>query len=99
MLGWAPESALGVWYTTPGADLFFREKKEEVKKAMSLDFTMEQREELIREDALAEGKALTGTAYVDCIQKNLGLDLQQACAAIGISVEEYEEMKKVLSDN
>ena len=78
---------------------FFRNRKEEVKKAMSLDFTMEQREELIREDALAEGKALTGTAYVDCIRKNLGLDLQQACAAVGISIEEYEEMKKVCADD
>lgn len=96
---WTLESALGVWYTTPRADLFFREKKEEVKKAMALDYTWEVREGLIRKEARTEGSMEATIDSIENIQKNLGLDLQQACAAIGISVEEYEEMKKVLADN
>ena len=71
---------------------FFRNRKEEVKKAMSLDFTMEQREELIREESFAEGRIIS----VDNIRENLGLDLQQACAAVGLTVEEYEEMKRIV---
>lgn len=66
---------------------------------MALDYTWEVREGLIRKEARTEGSMEATIDSIENIQKNLGLDLQQACAAIGISVEEYEEMKKVLADN
>ena len=81
---------------------FFRERKEEVKKVMHLDYTWEVREELIRKESLEEGEA-RGEAKgridsVDNIRENLGLELEAACAAVGISLEEYAQMKKELTN-
>ena len=80
---------------------FFRDKKEEVKRVMQLDYTWEVREDLIRKEERtegynegeADGERKGKVIAVDNIRENLGLDLSQACAAAGLTVEEYEEMK------
>ena len=91
---------------------FFRNRKEEVMSVMTLDFTHERVQELIREESYADGKA-DGIAegerngeikgervgkriVVDNMMKELGLDLPRACAVAGMTVEEYEEMKSLL---
>ena len=79
---------------------FFRDKKEEVKRVMQLDYTWEVREGLIRKEERTEGynegERKGRMRDVELIQKNLGLDLPQACAAFGMTIEEYEEMKNLL---
>ena len=80
---------------------------------MSLDFRYEREKELIRQESLEEGEAIgeargktigeaRGEAKgridsVDNIRENLGLELQEACAAVGISLEEYAQMKNELT--
>ena len=75
---------------------FFRNRKEEVMSVMTLDFTHERVQELIREESYADGERKGKVITVDNIRENLGLDLPQACAAAGMTVEEYEEMKNLL---
>ena len=41
-------------------------------------------------------QSATGICDVDRIQENLGFDLPQSCDALGMTVEEYEEMKRQL---
>ena len=69
---------------------------------MHLDYTWEVREGLIRKESFEEGEAI-GEARgridsVDNIRENLGLELQEACVAVGISLEEYTQMKKELTN-
>ena len=85
---------------------FFRNRKEEVKKVMTLDFTHERVQELIREesyadgkeDGIADGERKGKLAVIDNMMKELGLDLPRACAVAGMTVEEYEEMKSLLKN-
>ena len=49
-----------------------------------------------RRDGISEGERKRRIVDVELVQKNLGLDLPQACAAFGMTVEEYEEMKNQL---
>lgn len=43
-----------------------------------------------------EGKALELITNIEQLRKNLGLSLEAACQALGISLQEYESSKKLL---
>ena len=44
----------------------------------------------------AEGKAVELITNIEQLRKNLGLSLEAACHALGISLQEYESSKKIL---
>ena len=52
----------------------------------------------ICEEVEAKSERKRRIVDVELVQKNLGLDLPQACAAFGMTVEEYEEMKSLLKN-
>lgn len=43
-----------------------------------------------------EGIAERRVAVIELVQKNLGLSIEEACAALGRTVEEYEQAKVLL---
>ena len=49
------------------------------------------------ERGIEKGIAQNLVKNIDSAMKNLGIDLQQACEALGASVEEYENAKKTLA--
>ena len=49
------------------------------------------------ERGIEKGIAQNLVKSVDSAMKNLGIDLQQACEALGTSVEEYENAKQTLA--
>ena len=50
-----------------------------------------------RAEGHAEGHAETLVKNIESAMKNLGFDLEKACQALGTSVDEYENAKRLLS--
>ncbi len=57
----------------------------------------EMGEERGMEKGIETGTAKTLVKTIDSAMKNLGIDLQQACVALGTSVEEYENARQTLA--
>ena len=53
--------------------------------------------EIGMERGIEKGIAQTLVQNIDSAIKNLGIDLQQACEALGMSIEEYENAKQTLA--
>ena len=58
---------------------------------------MARGEELGEERGIEKGIAQNLVKNIDSAMKNLGIDLQQACEALGTSIEEYENAKQTLA--
>lgn len=58
-------------------------------------------DDFIREESetkgRVEGRAQTIVETVDHVMNSTGWDMQTACQKLGVSVDEYQEMKKVLN--
>ena len=52
-------------------------------------------DDFIREESEAKGRAAAIVETVDHAMRNTGWDMQTTCQKLGISVDEYQEMKKV----
>ena len=82
---------------------FLRERKDEVVKAMVLDYTFERREELIRRDERNEGRqegrmeTLLRNTY--SLMSKMSFSLDQALDALSITGEEREEVIKAITES
>ena len=54
-------------------------------------------EELGEERGIEKGIAQNLVKNIDSAMKNLGINLHQACEALGASIEEYENAKQMLA--
>ena len=90
-------------------DIFTKSDKynyDKFPKTSARKYTFKERKEgqqemsdIVREIAVKErqeGKAEGKAEAVDFILTNMGLSLQEACKALGITVEEYDNAKKHL---
>ena len=50
-----------------------------------------------REKGLEEGREENLIKNIETLMQNFGIDLQKACDGLGISVEEYENIKENIS--
>lgn len=90
---------------------FLRKRKDEVVKAMVLDYTFERREELIRRDernegreegrkeGREEGRKQVQIKNVRSLMDKMSLSLEQALDALSITGEEREEVIKVIAES
>ena len=92
---------------------FLIERRSEVVKVMTLDYTFERRLLLEREEAASDGHALgleqgleqgrtegelkTLVKNVEAAMKNFHISLKEACEGLGTTVEEYEKAKNYAS--
>ena len=87
---------------------FLRENRAEVVPMSIFEFDEEREWRLIREaeyrygveDGRAEGKIIAAREFVqgvDNLIANLKISLEEACAAIGSSIQKYEESRKMLN--
>ena len=85
---------------------FLTERRSEVVKVMTLDYTFERRLLLEREEAASDGHALgleqgrtegelkALAKNVEAAMKNFHISLKEACEGLGTTVEEYEKAKE-----
>lgn len=55
--------------------------------------------EIFRREGIAEGAALTLIKNVEAAMKNFGINLENACAGLGTTVEEYGNAKTKINNN
>ena len=86
---------------------FLRERKDEVVKAMVLDYTFERREELIRRDernegrqeGIQEGRMETLLRNTYSLMSKMSFSLDQALDALSITGEERDEVIKAITES
>ena len=74
---------------------FLERRKDEVKKAMTLDMTWERREQLIRRDERAEGHAEGHDEGLAQGRKETAMAVYERCLTRGMSAEEAREISGI----
>ena len=70
---------------------------EEVKQSEEWEAVKMNIYEIGEKRGIETGTAQTLVKNIDSAMKNLGINLQQACEALGTSIEEYENAKQMLA--
>ncbi|MBP3474774.1 MAG: hypothetical protein J6K48_00415 [Lachnospiraceae bacterium] len=73
---------------------FLMEQKAEVIAMSIYEYNEEYVKKTLFEDGYDAGQAKKLVENINSLMKNLGFDLQKACEGLGITIEEYQEVKK-----